>query len=135
MSNQFELNKLEMDDTEFEQQFIEATERGKKFLAEAPKAQNARYESRTKRLILNLHNGATLIIPAENVQGLRGAADEDLEKVELLFEGTTLHWEELDVDFYVESFMRGVFDTPKWMSALNLTYIKTETDIPQKKVA
>jgi Protein of unknown function (DUF2442) len=134
MSNQFEPNKLEMSDEEFERQFIEATERGKKFLAEAPKAQNAKYESRTKRLILNLYNGATLIIPTENVQGLRGAKDEDLEQVELLLEGTTLHWEKLDVDFYVESFMRGVFGTPKWMSELNLTYIKAD-DVPQKKVA
>ena len=134
MSNQFESNKLEMDDAEFERQYVEATERGKKFFAEAPKAQKARYESRTKRLVLDLYNGATLIVPTENVQGLRGANDEDLEQVELFLEGTTLHWEKLDVDFYVESFMRGVFGTPKWMSELNLTYIKA-VDIPQKKVA
>ncbi len=134
MSDQFDPNKIEMTDAEFERQFEEATERGKKFLAEAPKAQQVKYERRNKRLMLELYNGATLIIPTENVQGLRGAADEDLEEVELLFEGTTVHWEKLDVDFYVESFMRGVFGTPKWMSELNLTYIKTE-DFPQKKVA
>jgi len=123
-----------MNEAEFERQFTEATERGKKFLAEAPKAKSVGYDRKSKRLILDLYNDSTLIIPTENVQGLRGAADADLEEVELFLEGTTLHWEKLDVDFYVESFMRGVFGTPKWMSELNLTYIKAE-DIPQKKVA
>lgn len=127
-------SEFKMDELEFERQFAEANERGKKFLAEAPKAKNARYDRKTKRLVLDLYNDATLIIPIENVQGLRGATDADLEEVKLFLEGTTLHWEKLDVDFYVESFMRGVFGTQKWMSELNLTYIKAE-DIPQKKVA
>ena len=134
MSDKTKSNKSEISEAEFERQFVESTERGKKFLAEAPKTKTAKYDSKAKRLALDLYNGATLIIPTENVQGLRGAADSDLEKVELFLEGTTLHWEELDVDFYVESFMRGVFGTPKWMSELNLTYIKAE-DGQKRKVA
>ena len=134
MSDKIKTSKFEISKAEFERQFAESTERGKKFLAEAPKAKNAKYDSKAKRLVLDLYNGATLIIPTENVQGLRGAADSDLEKVELFLEGTTLHWEELDVDFYVESFMRGVFGTPKWMAELNLTYIKAE-ESPKRKVA
>ncbi len=125
--------RLKINEEEFERQFIEATERGKKFLAEAPKAKNVKYDGKTKRLVLDLENGATLIIPTENVQGLRGASNADLAEVELRLEKTTLHWEKLDVDFYVSSFMRGVFGTPKWMAELNS---KNEAESkPQKKVA
>jgi len=129
------INKnLEINEEEFERQFIEATECGKKFLAEAPKAKNVKYDGKTKRLVLDLENGATLIIPTENVQGLRGASDTDLADVELLLEKTTLHWEKLDVDFYVSSFMRGVFGTPKWMAELN-SQSKNIRKEPRKKVA
>ena len=126
--------KLEINEEEFERQFIEATERGKKFLEEAPKAKSAKYDGKTKRLILDLENGATLIVPTENVQGLRGASATDLAEVELLLEKTILHWEKLDVDYYVSSFMRGVFGTPKWMAELNSKSKKIEK-APQRKVA
>ncbi len=126
--------KLEINEVEFERQFIEATERGNKFLVEAPKAKNVKFDGKTKRLVLDLENGATLIIPTENVQGLRGASDTDLADVELLLEKTTLHWEKLDVDFYVSSFMRGVFGTPKWMAELN-SQSKNIRKEPRKKVA
>jgi len=126
--------KLEINEEEFERQFIEATERGKKFLTEAPKAKNVKFDGKTKRLVLDLENGATLIIPTENVQGLRGASDTDLAEVELRLERTTLHWEKLDVDFYVSSFMRGVFGTPKWMAELN-SQSKNVRKEPRKKVA
>lgn len=124
---------FEIDEEQFERQSIEATERGKKWLAEAPKAKSVKYDRKTKRLVLNLENGATLIVPTENVQGLRGGSDGELAEVELLLENTTLHWEKLDVDYYVSSFMRGVFGTPKWMAELNS---KMNTEIkPQRKVA
>lgn len=126
--------KLEINEEEFERQFIEATERGKKFLAEAPKANSIKYDSKIKRLVLDLENGATLIIPPENVQGLRGASDTELAEVELLLENTTLHWEKLDVDFYVSSFMRGVFGTPKWMAELNSQSKNIRKEL-RKKVA
>ncbi len=126
--------KLEINEEEFERQFIEATRRGDKFLAEAPKANSVKYDGKTKHLVLDLDNGATLIVPTENVQGLRGASDADLAEVELLLEKTTLHWEKLDVDFYVSSFMRGVFGTPKWMAELTSKSKKIGTN-PQRKVA
>ena len=129
------INKdLKINEVEFERQFIEANERGNKFLAESPKADSVKYDDKTKRLILDLENGATLIIPTENVQGLRGASDKDLAEVELVFENTTLQWENLDVHFYVSSFMRGVFGTPKWMMELNSRLIKAEKE-SQKLVA
>ncbi len=125
---------LEIDEEEFERQSAAATERGKKWLAETPKAINAKYDRKTKRLVLDLENGATLIVPTENVQGLRGATDEELAEVELLLENTTLHWEKLDADFYVSSFMRGVFGTPKWMAELNSRANKTAKK-PQREAA
>ncbi len=134
MVKKIKLGKFEVDEDELERQFIEATERGKKFLAESPKVSKARFDSETKRLVLDLDNGATLIVPTENIQGLRGAADKDLSEIELLLERTTLHWEKLDVDFRVLSLMNGVFGTKKWMSELNAKSNANNTP-QQKKVA
>lgn len=133
MGKKIKLGKFEVDEVELERQFIEATERGKKFLAESPKVSKARFDSETKRLVLDLENGATLIVPTENIQGLRGAADNDLAEIELLLETTTLHWEKLDVDFRVLSLMNGVFGTKKWMSELNAKSNANEK--PQQKEA
>ncbi|MBA2736855.1 MAG: DUF2442 domain-containing protein [Pyrinomonadaceae bacterium] len=134
MGKKIKLGKFEVDEDELERQFVAATARGKKFLAEAPKAVKVRFDRETKRLVLDLENGATLIVPTENIQGLRGAADKDLAEIELLLERTTLHWEKLDVDFSVSSLMNGVFGTPKWMSELN-SKASANNKPQQKKVA
>lgn len=133
MGKKIRLGKFEITEVEFERQISEADERGRKFLAEAPKALNAKYDRSTKRLILDLQNGSTLIVPTENIQGLRGASDKDLAEIELWLEGTSLRWEKLDVDFCVDSLMRGVFGTPKWMAELNSNL--NEEKKPEKKVA
>ncbi len=132
MNKKIDFGKFEITEEEFERQFAEATKRGEKFLVDAPKARLAKYDRKTNRLVLELDNGSTLIVPTENIQGLRGAAASALEKIELRLAGTTLHWEKLDVDFYVSSLMRGVFGTPKWMAELNA---KLKTEIESHKEA
>ncbi len=133
MGKKIKLGKFEVDEDELKRQFVEAAERGKKFLVESPKALSAKYEPKSKRLVLEINNGATLIVPTENIQGLRGASDTDLSEIELFLEGTTLHWEKLDVDFYISSLMNGVFGTPKWMAELK-SEIQAEGE-PRQKAA
>ena len=129
-----DLDKIGMSEAEFERQCAEATRRGAKRLANAPKAAAVRFERQSKRLVIELKSGVVLMIPTELVQGLRDAPADRIEEVELWMEGMYLHWEKLDVDFEVSSLMRGVFGTRKWMEKLNLPYVKAD-DILQKKVA
>jgi general stress protein YciG len=44
--------------------------------------------------------------------------DKALSDFDLVIENTQIHWHTLDVQFYIESLLQGVFGTPKWMNNL-----------------
>lgn len=127
------IGKYEYTEAELEKNYLEATKRGEEEFAHAPKAASAKFDGKTKRLIIELKTGVIFMIPTDLIQGLRGAAANEIGKVELWMEGMYLHWEKLDVDFRVSSLMNGVFGTPKWMAELN-SKIGAEIK-PQIKVA
>lgn len=107
-----------MSEEEFERQYVDATRRGKEEFERLPKAAAARYDRKTGRIVLEMVNGVTLLVPVNLVQGLQNGTGEQLADFDLMLGGTEIHWNELDVQFYVEDFLRGVFGTQKWMSEL-----------------
>ncbi len=82
-----------------------------------PHAAAARYDAKSKRIIVDLTNGATFAFPPHLVQGLENATPAQLAEVEVPGAGGGLHWETLDVDFSVPGLVNGVFGTAKWMAA------------------
>ncbi|NOT48369.1 MAG: DUF2442 domain-containing protein, partial [Acidobacteria bacterium] len=110
--------KAIMDDPEFQRQVAAATKRGKEEHKRLPKASSARYDKKTRRIVLEMQNGVTLLVPVNLVQGLQDGSDTELGDFSLMLGGTEIHWNTLDVQFYVESFLKGVFGTAKWMSGL-----------------
>lgn len=117
--------KLGISEEEFERQFAEATRRGKERLRTEPRAKHAKYDARTRRIIIELHNGCTLLVPVDLMQGLRGATNADLADFTLMPRGFDLHWHKLDVQFTVNGLLKGLFGTKKWMAALNHTRNRT----------
>lgn len=107
-----------MADPEFERQYQLATKRGAEELERLPKASSARYDIKSKRIVLNMANGVTLMVPVELIQGLQTDDARALADFKLMAHGTEIHWETLDVQFYIESFLEGEFGTQKWMSGL-----------------
>lgn len=105
-------------DEEFEWQFKAATERGAAHLAALPKADSAKYDKKSRRLILKMENGTTLLIPVNLIQGLQTGDDTALNDFDLMLEGSQIHWHALDVQFYVKSLLEGVFGTSRWMNNL-----------------
>ena len=59
-------------------------------------------------LILKLSDGHRHLIPREDLQGLQSATKEQVAEVEIVGNGTGLHWPALDLDFYVPSLLRRV---------------------------
>lgn len=104
---------------ELERMFKEADRRGKEALKTEVQAREARYDRKTNRLVLELKNGATFIVPCDLVQGLRDADPKDIAAVELGPRGASLHWEKLDQDFSVGGLVHGIFGAKKWMEELN----------------
>jgi len=106
-----------MSKSEFDRQYKESVIRGYASMAREAQAKSARYDQRSDRLVIDLKNGVTLAIPSGLIQGLRGAATEDIA-VELGPRGAALHWDKLDVDFSVGGLMAGVFGNKAWMGNL-----------------
>jgi len=103
---------------EFDRMFEEADRRGKEAMKTEIRAREARYDRKSNRLIIELMNGATHIVPCELIQGLRDADPKDIAAVEIGLRGASLHWEKLDQDFTVGGLVRGIFGTKKWMEEL-----------------
>lgn len=107
-----------MSDEEFERMYVEATRRGEEEMERLPKAKSAKVDTKTRRLVLEMENGVTLLVPVDLVQGLQTDDVKALKDFDLVFNGTQIHWETLDVQFYIESFLQGTFGTKKWMAGL-----------------
>ena len=67
-------------------------------------------------LILKLSDGRRRVIPREELLGLEAASKEQIARVEIAGNGTGLHWPDLDVDLYVSSPLRGLFENKEWMA-------------------
>lgn len=110
--------KWEYTDAELERQHKEAVKRGKRAEASEPQAKAARYDRRSKRLAVELANGATFLIPINLLQGFEGAPPDDIAAVEVVPRGSALCWEKLDLDYSVAGLVAGVFGNRAWMSEL-----------------
>jgi hypothetical protein len=106
-------------DPGFDREYREAVERGKERLDQMSKARYARYDKSSKRMVLELQNGVTLFVPIGLIEGLQTDNDAALSKFDLVLDGSQIHWTALDVQFYVDDLLKGVFGTPKWMSGIN----------------
>lgn len=93
-----------------------ALRRGRIARASEPRAVAARYDSVSGRVMVDLENGCTFAFPPHLAQGLEAATDNQLAAVELLGQGYSLHWEELDVDLSLPALMAGIFGTRVWMA-------------------
>ena len=107
-----------MDDAEFARQYVEATRRGEEQLSRDPQAIGVRYARRTRKVVIDLDNGCTLLVPPELAEGLTCATAAELAQVRLLGPGTAIAWPDLDVQFSVTGLLAGIFGTRDWMAKL-----------------
>jgi hypothetical protein len=99
-----------------EAQLAAAEARGRELLDTAIRAAVARYDRTTGRVTVDLTNGCAYAFPAQLVEDLNGATDDQLASVEVDGLGFNLHWPALDADLYVPALVSGVFGTQAWMT-------------------
>ena len=99
-----------------EQDFTAALARGEQ-TRQGGYAVAADYDARQRRLVVELSNGVTVMVPVHLLEGLADAQDSDLTEIEITPAGLGLHWPKLDADVYVPALMQGVFGTKRWMAA------------------
>ncbi len=69
----------------------------------------ARYDRRTRRIVVGLASGVEIAFPAAMAEGLSDASAADLAAIEITPAGLGLHWPRLDADLYVPGLLQGVF--------------------------
>lgn len=102
----------------FEQRHLDAVKHAKGRLRSSPRAKKATFDRKTRRLIVDLENGTTFIVPVDLIQILNDATDAEIAAVEIKVQGLYLSWEQLDEDLTLEHLISGVFGTQKWMGGI-----------------
>jgi hypothetical protein len=79
---------------------------------------NASYNPELNLLLLLLNDGHRRAIPVEDVEGLQEATSAQRSSIEILGNGTGLHWPALDLDLYVPALLQGITGTKRWMAEM-----------------
>jgi hypothetical protein len=82
------------------------------------RATRATYDPKHDRITIELSNRVVVSIPRQQLQGLTGVGANDIAQIELVGNGTGLHWPTLDVDHYIPGLLNQVFGTRAWMAHL-----------------
>jgi hypothetical protein len=99
-------------------QIDSAIARAREFEAQDPRVIRARYESNEDLVSLDFADGLRVSIPRTLLQGLDLATPSQLSKIEIVGNGTGLHWPLLDVDHYVPGLLEHRFGTRRWMNEI-----------------
>ncbi len=110
------LGRFEVSDAELDREIEQARQRTVADDAGRPIAVDARYESRTWRLVIRLDNGWVMQIPVSLIEGLSDATSSQRSDVRVIGHGTALEWQSLDWHLSVEGLMSGLFGSRKWMA-------------------
>lgn len=102
-------------EAEIERQIAEATRRGAEELRTEPLATAARFDRRSRCVVIELNKGSTLSVPVDLLQGLAGASLKDLAQIEIPNPGCEIEWPALDQQFTIQGLLAGRFGTRRWM--------------------
>jgi hypothetical protein len=97
-------------------QFEAAKQRGEDRLR-GPRAVAAHYDAGRGRVVITLSTGIELGLAPRDVEGLAGAAAEDLRIIKVEELGLGIHFPRLDADLYVPALLEGILGSRRWMAA------------------
>jgi hypothetical protein len=99
-------------------QIDSAIARAREFAANDPRVTRVQYEAKEDLVSLHFADGLKVSIPRMQLQGLERANQSQLSKIEIVGNGTGLHWPLLDVDHYVLGLLEHRFGTKQWMNEI-----------------
>ena len=99
-------------------QINSAIARAGQFEAYDPRVVRVEYEAKEDLVSLYFADGFRISIPRKQLQGLEDANQSQLSKIEIVGNGTGLHWPLLDVDHYVLGLLQHRFGTKRWMNKI-----------------
>lgn len=97
--------------------FESANRRAQEMRASAPTAVSARYDRKSRRIVIQLSSQLEVSFPPRIAQGLEHATPAALRDIEISPSGFGIHFPKLDVDLYLPALLEGFFGSKKWMAA------------------
>jgi hypothetical protein len=94
---------------ELERQFATAIEKGRVAAEAEPRAQAARFEAESGRVVVDLRDGLSFAFPAVRYPQLAALSPEHMSRVRVTASGYGLHWEEADVHLAVPQVVADLF--------------------------
>ena len=79
-----------------------------------PQAVSARFDKRSRRVVIRLSTGIDVAFDPRDAYGLEGASEEDLAGVRVEGAGGALHFPKLDADFSVARLLEGFLGPMDW---------------------
>jgi hypothetical protein len=98
-------------------EFATATKRAKRRAQTGPSAVAARYDDRSKRIVVRLSSGLEIGFAPGDAQGLENAKPQQLDEIEISPSGLGIHFPKLDADLYLPALLEGLFGSRAWMAA------------------
>jgi hypothetical protein len=95
-----------------------ASARGEMLRKTEPRAQTARFDKETHRVVVTFTNGSEFVFPPELADCLAGASENQLANIRVIGQGVGLHWEDLDADLSVPRLAEQIFGTRSHMARL-----------------
>ena len=98
-------------------EFADAERRAQRQRRARPFAVAARFDRRTKRIVIRLNSGVDLGFSPRDAEGLESATADQLDEIEISPSGLGIHFPKLDADLYVPALLEGLLGSPAWMAA------------------
>ena len=98
-------------------EFAAAVQRGERLRQAGPSAVTARYDRRSKRVVVRLGSGLDIAFSPSSLQGLENATPDQLAKIEISPSGFGLHFPQLNADIYLPGLLEGLLGSRAWMAA------------------
>ncbi len=74
-----------------------------------PRVESFRFDASDGRMTLEMRGGASVSFDPRGVRGLEAASDEELAGLELIGNGSALHWDAIDVQVTTVALLQIVF--------------------------
>jgi hypothetical protein len=98
-------------------EFAGAVTRAEQRLRTGPSAVTARYDRRSKRIVIRLSSGLDIAFAPRDAEGLENAKPEQLDPIEISPSGFGIHFPKLDADLYLPALLEGLLGSRAWMAA------------------
>jgi|ERR1700722_17868090 hypothetical protein len=97
--------------------FDQANQRAKELEARIPHAISARYDKRSRRIVIELSSKLIVSFSPRDVEGIEHATPSQLNEIVISPSGFGIHFPAVDADLYVPALLDGFLGSKTWMAS------------------